>query len=109
MLDLRYQRSPDSVADGAGKSMMGTTQKQWLKDSLEASTAVWKIIMSSVSANIHARQCNFDHWIGFKTEAEEMKNFIAGFPHLVDSTIMVSGDLHSGGGIGKYEIDDDRL
>lgn len=105
MLDLRYERSPNSEADGVGKSMMGSVQKQWLKDGLENSSAVWKIIMSSVSANIHARQCNFDHWIGFKTEAEEMKTFIAGFPHLVDSTIMVTGDLHSGGGVGTLRIE----
>lgn len=31
-----------------------------------------------------------------------MKEFIAANPNLALSTVMVSGDLHTGGGLGKY-------
>lgn len=103
MLDTRFQRTPDTAPDTADKTMLGATQKQWLKNSLATSTAAWKIIVSTVSANKHSRPGNIDHWGSFVTEANELKDFLAADPNLADSTVMVTGDLHSGGGIGKSQ------
>jgi len=97
-LDLRFNRDPSSDADSATKSMLGVDQKQWLKDSLVASPAKWKIIISTVSANKHARPNNPDHWISYTDEAEELRTFLED-NNLNNSTVLVTGDLHTGGAL----------
>lgn len=99
MLDTRYNRTPDATPDSPSKSMLGAVQKQWLMDALTASTSAWKILVSTVSTNKHARPNNIDHWGSFANEAKELKDFIEGNPNLATSTIVVSGDLHTGGGL----------
>jgi len=100
MLDLRFNRDPNDLdeMDYPSKTMLGATQKNWLKDSLSASTATWKVIVTTVTANKHARPNNPDHWISFTNEAAEIKDFIEE-NGLSTSTVLVSGDLHTGGGL----------
>jgi len=98
MLDTRYQRTPDTATDDANKSVLGSTQKQWLKDGLKNSAATWKIVVSTINANVDARPSNIDHWGSFTTEANEMKEFLID-NDLDDSTVMISGDLHTGGAV----------
>lgn len=99
MLDTRFNRTPDTDPDTSSKSMLGSVQKQWLKNGLLASSSVWKIIISTVSANKHARPNNIDHWGSFGTEVAELKEFFEDNPALSNSTVFVTGDLHSGGGL----------
>lgn len=105
MLDTRSQRTPNSETDNTSKSVLGAKQKSWLKSELTSSDSKWKIIVSTISANKYTRPGNTDHWISFQTEAAELKAFLEstnsandGYP-LSQRTIMVSGDLHTGGGI----------
>ena len=57
VLDCRSQRDSEKDLDDVNKSMLdgnalgATGQLQWLKDSLLASTAVWKVIFTSVVTN----------------------------------------------------------
>mmetsp|Transcript_19587 Transcript_19587/g.45604 ORF Transcript_19587/g.45604 Transcript_19587/m.45604 type:complete len:747 (-) Transcript_19587:236-2476(-) len=99
ILDLRYNRTPNYLPDTATKTMMGTVQKAWLKSELESSTADWNIIISTVSSNYAARPNNFDHWSSsFKNEAFEMRDFLIE-KGLEKKTVLVAGDLHTGGAI----------
>mmetsp|Transcript_27179 Transcript_27179/g.39799 ORF Transcript_27179/g.39799 Transcript_27179/m.39799 type:complete len:650 (-) Transcript_27179:345-2294(-) len=100
VLDTRSQRDPDLNPDTADKSVLGATQKQWLFDGLVSSERTWKIVISSISANTSAQtHDNIDHWMAsFTTEAQEIRVFLEE-NNLVDTTFMVSGDLHTGGGI----------
>lgn len=54
MLDTRSERDPryriDS--DSAPKTMLGAAQVAWLKDSLARSSALWKLIVSSVPLSV---------------------------------------------------------
>ena len=99
-LHTRYSRDPDTDADTASKSMLGAVQKAWLKSALVASEAKWKIVFGTVSANKSARPTNIDHWMtSGTTEAAEMKAFLVLRNGLEQETIMISGDLHTGGGV----------
>jgi alkaline phosphatase D len=102
MLDTRTQRDPDTDVDDANKSMLDGDnitdgQKDWLKNGLLNSTATWKFVISTVTANLSARPQNIDHWKSFSTERDEIKDYIAN--NNIDNVIMLTGDLHTGGAI----------
>ena len=48
VLDTRSLRDPNAAADGAGKSMLGPVQRDWLVAGLVGSDATWKVVVSSV-------------------------------------------------------------
>ena len=52
ILDTRQYRSANTDPDGPGKTMLGAAQRRWLVDNVSASSAVWKMIVSSVSLSI---------------------------------------------------------
>ena len=52
ILDTRQYRSPNAEPDGPGKTMLGAAQRRWLVDSVSASTATWKVVVSSVPLSI---------------------------------------------------------
>lgn len=69
ILDTRQYRSPNLTKDGPGKTMLGKTQLEWLLSGLEASTATWKIIVSSVPLSFPtgypAEKNGRDGWTGY--------------------------------------------
>lgn len=81
MLDTRSQRDDISDTDDASKSMLDgdnlptNDQKTWLLDGLKNSTAKWKLVVSSVTANTSARPASNDHWMGgFSNEVAELNS-----------------------------------
>ena len=52
ILDTRQYRSDNREPDGPGKTMLGAEQRRWLIDGVTRSTAVWKMVVSSVSLSI---------------------------------------------------------
>ena len=48
ILDTRQYRSDDAELDGPGKTMLGAAQRRWLVDGVTASTALWKVVVTSV-------------------------------------------------------------
>ena len=48
ILDTRQYRSDNAELDGPGKTMLGAAQRQWLVDGVTASTALWKVVVTSV-------------------------------------------------------------
>jgi len=62
ILDTRQYRSPDRAPDGPGKTMLGAAQRRWLIDSVTASTAVWKVIVSSVPLSVPTGGPAHDSW-----------------------------------------------
>jgi alkaline phosphatase D len=97
MLDTRSHRDPNTDPDDANKSMLGSDQKQWLKDGLLNSTAVWKFVMSTVTSCVDARPSSSDLWKSFSTERNEIKDFINN--NNIENVIVICGDIHTGGGI----------
>ena len=65
ILDTRQYRSRNTDADGIGKTMLGAAQKRWLLDAVTASTALWKVVVTSVSLSIPTgRPDARDSWTG---------------------------------------------
>lgn len=96
--DLRYQRSPDTDVDGPNKSMLGTQQKAWLKNSLKAAQEngiTWKFLVSSSVWNTKSK--TEDSWFLYQTEQNELITFIK--DNGIKNVVVLSGDLHSGGAI----------
>ena len=48
ILDTRQYRSDNAEPDGPGRTMLGAPQRRWLLDSVLASTATWKMVVTSV-------------------------------------------------------------
>jgi alkaline phosphatase D len=62
ILDTRQYRSPNREPDGPAKTMLGTAQRRWLLDGVTASTAVWKVVVTSVSLSVTAGKTFRDSW-----------------------------------------------
>jgi alkaline phosphatase D len=98
VLDCRSQRDPANDQDGPDKSMLDgnnlgvSGELKWLKDSLLASTARWKIILTSVITNPTTKFP--DAWAGYQTEWNSLKDYIQG--NAIQGIVFISGDLHLG-------------
>jgi alkaline phosphatase D len=62
ILDTRQYRSPNTEPDGPGKTMLGATQRRWLVESVAASDAVWKVVVSSVPLSVPTGGRIHDSW-----------------------------------------------
>jgi alkaline phosphatase D len=88
ILDTRRFRSPQQMADGPDKTMLGAVQKSWLKERLKASSAPFKFIVTSVP--FHGG--GVDTWGSYPTERVEIRRFITG--EKIRGTIFLTGDYH---------------
>ena len=86
MLDCRYYR------DLKKKSMLGSVQKKWLKETLKNSNAVFKIIASSVPFSKGIKPGSKDPWDGYPEEREEIFNFIE--DENIEGVLLIAADRH---------------
>jgi alkaline phosphatase D len=96
LLDNRSNR--DDTQSNGPTGDLGACQHQWLVNGLHASTATWKVVLSSVPLNPTMKP--WDAWSMFLTERQTLLDEIADVPNIV----VLSGDVHSGGAIddGTY-------
>jgi len=116
LLDGRYYRTNE---DAESPSMLGPTQKQWLLDRLQASTAAFKLIVSPVPFPDGAKPGEWswrsDTWEGYPDEREEIFSFIE--DNQVEGVVLLSGDRHRADvwkiereeGYDLYEFENGRL
>lgn len=62
ILDTRQYRSANREPDGPHKTMLGPAQRRWLVEGVSASTALWKIVVTSVSLSVPTRGKIRDSW-----------------------------------------------
>jgi alkaline phosphatase D len=62
ILDTRQYRSPNATPDGPAKTMLGLAQRRWLLDGVTASTATWKVIVSTVPLGMFTGGAHSDSW-----------------------------------------------
>lgn len=62
ILDTRQYRSPNHAPDGPDKTMLGGAQRRWLVEGVATSSAVWKIVVSSVPLSIPTGRLARDSW-----------------------------------------------
>jgi len=97
VLDTRWYRSPMQEDDIEGKTMLGNEQLAWLLDGLKRSTAVFKIIFSSVPLNDYGGDTSsgrdgFDSWMGYKFERDSIMSYIE--ENNIQGVLVFSGDQH---------------
>ncbi|MFV1981588.1 MAG: alkaline phosphatase D family protein, partial [Rhodothermia bacterium] len=92
--DARFHRSPKEDADGPTKTMLGPTQKAWLKAELLAARDRYPLILwINPVPWIESVTAGSDRWGGFATERAELAQFIAE-NDLYDRLVMLSSDAH---------------
>jgi alkaline phosphatase D len=88
----REFRSPNRDPDGPAKSILGQKQKAWLKASVGASDATWKVIVSPTPWVGPDRSQKGDNYANraFATEGREMRSWAAATRNL----LVITGDRH---------------
>ena len=93
----RFYRSPNSQPDTPEKSIWGTEQKRWLKKSLLASDATFKILISPtpmIGPDDLRKKDNHCDVGGFRHERDEFFNFLKQNNLVKGNFFIVCGDRH---------------
>lgn len=103
VLDTRRYRSENWRVDGPRKTMLGRAQRRWLVEAVAASTARWKVVVSSVPLAIAkgwpfgdswARQSVLGYRSGFATERDAIFQELR--RHGVRELVVLGADVHFG-------------
>lgn len=100
--------TPNPAFDRAPASLMGQAQKNWFKDTLNDSTAPWKVWVNSLPLlpmrldlgslplpDMHDSILSADAWAGFPGEYRELMRFV--HDQGITGLVSLSGDHHSHG------------
>ncbi|GIW82411.1 MAG: alkaline phosphatase [Gemmatales bacterium] len=95
MVEGRDFRSPNPMKDGPDKTIWGKEQKEWLKKTLLASDATWKILISPtpIVGPDRPKGKNDNHAnAAFQTEGDEIRRWFQ--KNLGDRFFIACGDRH---------------
>jgi alkaline phosphatase D len=98
MLDDRYHRDPNKAEDR--RTMFGDGQMVWLKESLKASTATFKVIANGNSMMVDFHRRN-ELWDNFGTERDDFIAWL--FEEDINGVFFLAGDWHVGTLNKKYD------
>ena len=91
LVEGRDFRSPNTMQDGPDKSIWGDEQKKWFKETVEASDATFRVLISPtplVGPDRDSKNDNFAN-SGFQYEGREIRDFVAKHKMLA-----ICGDRH---------------
>lgn len=97
LVEGRLYRSPNKMPDGPDKTIWGEIQKQWLKDTLLASDATFKILISPtplVGPDGNTKRDNHTNLGGFRHEAQEFFDWLKQNGFLEKHFYVLCGDRH---------------
>ena len=94
MLDGRMYRTDPKDESDTRNTMLGKVQKQWLLDTLKASTAKFKVLASSTMWHDLADKHGRDSWAGDRHRAERDEIYALIDEHKIGGVIQLSGDRH---------------
>lgn len=90
LLDTRSHRDANADPNGPDKTMLGAAQRAWLLDGLAASTAAFKLVVSSVP--LYFGTTNDDYWAGFVYERDTILDFVT--DQQIGGVVFLTGDQH---------------
>jgi alkaline phosphatase D len=93
VLDDRWYRDPCEDPDTPEKTMLGPAQYEWLTEKLEASTAVFKVLVAGGGWG-KGKGATGDSWAGYLHERNRLFDFIR--DNEVTGVVLMSGDSHVG-------------
>ena len=92
LVEGRVARSANTDPDGPDKTIWGAAQKAWFRETVEASDATFKVVLTPtpiVGPDRGAKKDNLSNE-AFRTEGDELRRFIGAQPGM----IIVTGDRH---------------
>ena len=94
LVEGRDFRSPNNIPDGPEKTIWGEEQKRWLKETLLASDADWRVLISPTPIVGPDRKNKNDNHanVGFQHEGDEFRRWAA--DNLDDNFFVACGDRH---------------
>ncbi|MFN9915901.1 MAG: alkaline phosphatase D family protein, partial [Pirellulaceae bacterium] len=95
MLEHRDYRSPNAMADGPEKSIWGPEQKAWLRETLAASDADYRLIVAPnpiIGPDRIMKGDNHANLNGFWHEAQSFLDWLK--ENHFDNVILMCGDRH---------------
>jgi alkaline phosphatase D len=102
ILDTRQYRDRNADQDGPQKTMLGKAQREWLLEALTKSTAVWKVIVTSVPLSIPKGGTlelpGNDNWArgadgtGFQTELSTIVQTL--LTRRIHNVVWLTADVH---------------
>ena len=95
--------------------MLGPVQKSWLLETLQNSTATFKVLASPVPWSENVKPGSQDPWDGFPAEREEIFSFLES--HRIEGVFLIAADRHRtdlrkttrSQGYDLYEFESSRL
>ena len=97
LVEGRSYRSPNKMFDGPDKTIWGEPQKQWLKATLLASDATFKVLISPtplVGPDDRSKRDNHTNVNGFRYEAQEFFNWLRQNGFHESNFYVLCGDRH---------------
>lgn len=97
MLEGRDYRSPNQMKDGPDKTLLGTVQLNWLKETLIESDASFKIVISPtpmVGPDDAYKKDNHVNHEGFRNEGEAIFKWLVDNGFLEKNLYIICGDRH---------------
>ncbi|MCH8924174.1 MAG: alkaline phosphatase family protein, partial [Planctomycetes bacterium] len=97
LVENRLYRSPNAMTDGPGKTIWGTEQKAWLKRTLKASDATFKLLISPnpmIGPDDARKTDNHTNIGGFQHERDEFFGWLKQTGLDKGSFYLVCGDRH---------------
>ncbi len=93
LLDARYFAGVEqSPVDKNQRTLLGKDQWRWLKKSLKASTAPFKVLATGMIWNGAVRPGKQDHWMTYPLEREKLFRFLG--QEGITGVVLVGGDIH---------------
>jgi len=92
LVEGRDFRSPDTMPDGPDKTIWGVAQKAWFKQTVQASDAAFRVLISPTPLVGPDRENKHDNYANsaFACEGAELRKFIAAQKGM----IVITGDRH---------------
>jgi len=107
LLDTRQYRDDQPCGDqigrpcpedeAPGRTLLGQTQKAWLKGNLESSRAAWKVVANQVMIMsldaVPGVALNHDQWDGYGAERRDLLRFVG--DRAIKDVAFITGDIHT--------------
>ncbi len=90
LLDDRWYRTANDMADGPDKTMFGAAQLAWLRNALVYSHAPVKLVVNG--SQLWNRANRFEGWNRFATEQQAFRRWL--MEQRIDGLLFASGDRH---------------
>ncbi|WP_436933533.1 alkaline phosphatase D family protein [Halovenus marina] len=91
LLEMREFRSPNTIPDGPGKTILGNEQIRWLKETIDESDAAFRVVIAPsifVGPDKPGKNDNYANE-GFSYESQILREFLSS-----RNVVVVGGDRH---------------